>query len=106
MTGDIGEYLTEDEEVNYTAQAPKDWPCESDDINFYIKEYPKRILDFLTSRGYPVAFVIGIIANMRHESYFKPSIKGDFNTKLRIYVDGVPAPTTGGWVSSTGYNDG
>ena len=97
--------------VDYSALAPKDWECSSRDINWYLKNYPRKILDWFVSRGFSAAFAIGIIANMRGESYFCPWIPGDYSaeynvsSKLWISVNGVPVPTTAPWFEPGGYSD-
>lgn len=123
FTGDVGELTEEDwsggqEEEPFTGQPPADWPCDSRDINFYIREYPTRIYNWIRSRGYSSVFAIGIIANMGHESGFRPYIGGDYSagqyekspgvyvsSRYRIYVGGYPA-TGDGWYDTSAYSDG
>lgn len=109
---DVGEGA-EDVLADYSALAPKDWECSSRDITYYLQNYPRKILDWFVSQGYSAAFAIGIIANMRGESYFCPWICGDYSkdydvsSKLWINVNGtsVPSAGTGSWFEPGGYSD-
>lgn len=99
-------------ETPYYGEAPTDWPCESREKEFYLKNYPRKILNWFVSRGFSSAFAIGIIANMRGESYFCPWICGDYSaehnvsSKLWISVQGTPTRNLGGqWFEPGGYSD-
>lgn len=111
VTDNIGEVVVESPTVDYSALAPKDWQCSSRDKLWYMQNYPKKILDWFVSRGFSPAFAIGIIANMRGESYFCPWICGDYSSeynvssKLWMVVNGVSTRNLSGWYEPGGYAD-